>query len=521
MAGHAFRSVAVAGFAAAVTLAFLGCDSGRHLTDAGAIPVDGSGSPGDGASDAPPDGGPRQSPLGGPCPAPLADPTSNPSDGVAALAKVNHFVVVVMENHSFDNLYGLFPGADGLVNARCELSSPPQVDVFGKLYDRLPNLSSGDGPFDKLPNRPFDIGPSVPPDQTISDLIHMFHTEQAQINNGAMNKFAAYSNAPSLTVGYYDTAILPMAKIAAEYTLCDRFFHSAFGGSFLNHMWLISAAPPTFPDAADFLREPWPAGFDARRPFPTNPDGTFTGADNTVTPDGYVVNTMYSVNTPHPLGTSSDSLLPTQTNPTIGDRLSEAGISWAWYAGGWDDVLAYVGSEGAIPDTGQLFQYHHQPFVYFAGTADGTAAKAEHLKDERDFAAAAAAGTLPAVSFVKPVGIDNEHPGATDLLRGEKHLAELVGQIMAGPQWSDTAIIVIYDENGGFADHVAPPVVDRWGPATRVPAMVISPHAKRHFVDHTSYETVSVLATLERRFGLAPLTARDANARDMTPAFGQ
>jgi len=200
--------------------------------------------------------------------------------------------------------------------------------------------------------------------------------------------------------------------------------------------------------------------------------------------------------------------------------LSDAGIGWAWYAGGWDDALAYVNSGGAIADTGQGFAYHHQPFVYFASLGDGTSAKAEHLKDEKDFVASVAAGTLPAVSFVKPVGIDNEHPGATDLLRGEKHLADLVAKIMAGPRWPDTAIIVIYDENGGFADHVAPPVIDRWGPGTRVPAMIISPHAKRHFVDHTSYETVSVLATLERRFGLAPLTARDANARDMSAAFG-
>jgi len=460
-------------------------------------------------------------PLGGACPGALTDRTSNPSDGAAALAKVNHFVIVVMENHSFDNLYGLFPGADGLVNARCELSSPPQVDAHGKIYERLPNLSGeGDTFFDRLPNRPFDIGAGVPPDQTTADPVHAFHTEQAQINDGAMNKFAAYSNARSLTVGYYDTATLPMAKIAAEYTLCDRFFHSAFGGSFLNHMWLVSAAPPTFANAADNLRQPWPDGADFTRPFPTNPDGTFTGYDATVTPDGYAINTINSANTPHPLGASVDSLLPSQTNPTIGDRLSEAGISWAWYAGGWDDVLATVNSGGAIPDTGQGFAYHHQPFVYFASLPDGSAAKAEHLKDERDFVAAAAAGTLPAVSFIKPVGIDNEHPGNTDLLRGEHHLVELVGKIMAGPDWADTAIIVVYDENGGFADHVAPPPIDRWGPGTRVPAMVISPHAKRHYVDHTSYETVSVLATLERRFGLAPLTARDANARDLTPAFG-
>jgi phospholipase C len=85
--------------------------------------------------------------------------------------------------------------------------------------------------------------------------------------------------------------------------------------------------------------------------------------------------------------------------------------------------------------------------------------------------------------------------------------------------WKDTAVIVTYDENGGFWDHVAPPVVDRWGPGTRVPTLVISPRARRHYVDHESYDTTSILATIERRYGLAPLSPRDAAANDLRHAF--
>ena len=462
-----------------------------------------------------------KSPLGTACPAPITERPADEVAGAAALAKVNHFVVIVMENHSFDSLYGLFPGADGLVNGRCDLTAPIQVDAHGAPYQLLPNpppAGAAGSPFDDLPNQPFDIGPRVPPNMVTIDPIHLFYAEQAQINGGAMNKFAAYSNAASLTVGYYDTLSLPVPVIAAGFTVCDRFFHSAFGCSFLNHLWLVSAAPPTFPGAPEGLNEPWPDGFAVDKPFPRNEDGTFTGADAAVTPDGYAVSTLYSVNTPHPIGATN--LLPNQTNPTIGDRLSAAGLDWAWYAGGWNDTLAYVNSGGTLPDPGHSFSYHHQPFVYFASFADGTAAKAAHLKDEEDFVAAVTAGTLPAVSFVKPVGLDNEHPGTTDLLRGEKHIAELISKIMAGPNWPDTAVIITYDENGGFADHVAPPVVDRWGPGTRVPTIVISPLARKHFVDHTPYETVSILATIERRFGLAPLSERDAHAHDMSPAFG-
>src|ERR1051325_6093822 len=99
--------------------------------------------------------------------------------------------------------------------------------------------------------------------------------------------------------------------------------------------------------------------------------------------------------------------------PTIVDRLFGKGTSWAWYSGGWNDAVA------GHPDS--LFQYHHQPFIYFKNYGDGTPGRAQHLKDETDFIAAAKAGTLPAVSFVKPVGENNEHPGYTDLISGERH----------------------------------------------------------------------------------------------------
>jgi acid phosphatase len=339
-----------------------------------------------------------------------------------------------------------------------------------------------------------------------------------------MNKFAAYTDAGAMTMAFYDTMTLPVPQIALDFTVCDRFFHSAFGGSFINHMWLVSATTPVFPDAPSGLLQPGDVFPRTASPFPLTAQGTFTGEDSMLTPDGYAVNTAASVNLPHPLDADPASLLPQQTDVTIGDRLSEAGLSWAWYAGGWDATLAFTTAGGVVPDGAPTpadfnFQYHHQPFVYFANFADGTAAKAEHLKDETEFVAAARTGTLPAVSFVKPSGIDNEHPGYTDVMRGETHLAALIRAVMEGPNWSDTAIIVTYDEHGGYADHVPPPIIDRWGPGSRVPTVVISPHARKGFVDHTPYETVSILATLERRWGLLPLTARDANANDLAAAF--
>jgi len=204
-------------------------------------------------------------------------------------------------------------------------------------------------------------------------------------------------------------------------------------------------------------------------------------------------------------------LVPNQTNPTIGDWLTAKGVSWAWYSGGWDSAIA------GTPDP--TFQYHHQPFIYFANYADGTAAKKEHLKDEKNFLAAAKAGTLPAVSFVKPLGMENEHPGNSDVQTSESHAVDLINAVLNGPNGKDAVVILTYDENGGFWDHVAPPVIDKWGPGLRIPAIIISPFAKKGFVDHTQYETVSILAFIERRWGLPPLNSRDKNANPLLNAF--
>ena len=245
----------------------------------------------------------------------------------------------------------------------------------------------------------------------------------------------------------------------------------------------------------------------------TPPDAAgSTVADKVVTPDGYVVNTAFSVNQPvPPYVTDRSTLVPNQTLPTIGDRLSDKGISWAWFSGGWNDAMA------GKPDP--LFQFHHQAFTFFKSFADGTEAKRTHLKDEKDFISSLGSGTLPAVSFVKPLGPDNEHPGYASLLRGQQHVADLVSRIQASPYWNDTVIVITYDENGGRWDHVAPPVVDRWGPGTRVPTIVVSPFAKRGYVDHTQYDTTSILKLIEQRFDLQALSSRDAAAGTLLNAL--
>jgi phospholipase C len=459
-----------------------------------------------------------------------AQPPPKSSGPTHTFDKINHFVVIYMENHSFDNLYGadslqpstsasapggnaqsaacdgqkgMFPGAEGLANA----TSFAQVDQNGATYVTLPNpLDTSKSPPvpdpsfpGNLKNGPFDlINYQSSSDQT-PDLVHRWYQEQLQIDKGQMDRFVAYSDSKGLSMGFYQTCQLPLAQVARSYTLCDHFFHAAFGGSFLNHQWLVAAASPVFPNAPSSVT----AQVDAK--------GNLI-VDGFVTANGcYVVNTSFTVNAPHPSTTPTSQLVPDQSNPTIGDRLSDAKLDWAWYSGGWNDAVA------GNPDP--KFQFHHQPLAYYANFADGTPGRAAHLKDETDFMAAVAAGTLPAVSFVKFIGELNEHPGYSDVADSEQHAVDVIHAVMAGTNWSDTAIILTYDENGGQWDHVMPPSVDSWGPGTRVPAMVISPYARRGFVDSTVYDTTSILATIEHRWGLDPLSSRDAAASDLAPAF--
>ncbi|MFG1430418.1 acid phosphatase [Xanthobacter sp. V2C-8] len=420
------------------------------------------------------------------------------------LEKVGHIVVLFLENRSFDNLYGLFPGANGIASAG---DTATQTDRDGKPYDQLPlvmnvNLKPAvvDNRFpDNLPNKPFRADAYAGLEQTTGDLVHRFYQQQEQINGGKMDRFAAISDAGGLTMSYYDGARLPLWRYAQRYTLADNFFHAAFGGSFLNHMYLVCACAPEFKAAPEGIRAV------------LNPDGTLK-KDGAVTPDGYAVNTIYSTYTPRPAAANDPAkLLPPQEAATIGDRLSEKGIAWAWYSGGWNDAIA------GRPD--MSFQFHHQPFAYFKAYGDGTEARAQHLKDGVDFIEAINNGTLPPVSFYKPIGVANEHPGYTSVLAGDRQAADIIAMIERSPIWKDTVVIVTYDENGGYWDHVAPPKVDRWGPGMRIPTLVISPFAKKGFVDHTLYDTTSVLKLIETRHGLVPLNERDGKANDLTDAL--
>lgn len=500
----------------------------------------------------------------------IAHPVADAQLDAALRARVRQIVVIYAENRSFANLYGHFPGVQYPLAAAIA-EAPRQLDRDGKTpLPYLPKIWGGLVPqaqqvgmtryfvgeddITHLPNRPFLVsdvrGRPLPNAVITRDLWHRFYQNQMQIDGGRNDQFVAWADSGALVMGHYRNSAqsLRLWNLAQQYTLCDNFFMAAFGGSWLNHMFLISAQPPYYPNIASSPAKHLVSVLEGDDPLgtrlklaPSSKPSALDGPpkfvrDGAFTPDGYAVNTMAppyqpSYVAPEPGGDrkladpSNPRVMPTQTYATIGDRLSAKGIDWAWYSGAWQFALQHR-ETGTSPD----FQYHHQPFNYFANYAPGTAARERHLRDAgigndastNRFIADIDAGRLPAVTFYKPQGDLNMHAGYADIESGDRHIANVIDHIRMGPQWADTVIIMTHDENGGWWDPVAPPRGDRWGPGSRVPALVIAPFARKGFVDHTFYDTNSILRFIDRVHGLTPLdgvAARDRAflARGETP----
>lgn len=472
----------------------------------------------------------------------LAVGALSPCASAAGIADVETVVVIYAENRSFDNVFGHFPGARGLDGLKPE--EYLQADRDGAMFRTLPPIWSGltdkgvspavtQDQTGGLSNAPFAIddpqGFNAPESVQTRDLVHAFYQEQMQINGGRNDRFVAYGDSGALVMGNYARANAKLWELAKKYTLADNFFHGAFGGSFLNHFALVCACTPRYPEAEAEESPVRGQGLVAV----VDPDGVsltlapdsppsaldgppkFITGKATLTPDHYAVNTMQPPYQPSavPPAAGQDPayadarqplVLPPQHEATIGDLLSAKGVDWAWYAGAWQAAL-----DGKNTKPTPNFQYHHQPFNYFAQFAPGTTARAAHLRDGGEggaaFIADIDAGKLPSVTFYKPQGNLNEHPGYAEVSAGDAHIADLVDHLERSPQWPHMLVVITFDENGGFWDHVAPPKADRWGPGVRIPTVVASPLVRKNFVDHTQYDTTSILRFVTRRWSLPAL----------------
>ncbi|MDE1917098.1 MAG: acid phosphatase [Sphingomonadales bacterium] len=495
-----------------------------------------------------------------------AAPT-NPDIDAALRDKIETVVVIFCENRSFNNLFADFPGLQLPLSA-IDPASAIQRDRDGTPLKTLPPIWEGMVP-DKqvvehrefeitekditgLANAPFALktpeGDPLPHGVVTRDLIHAFYNNQLQINGGKNDGFVAWGDSGALVMGHYGetSAKLRLWSIARDYVLCDNFFMGAFGGSFLNHQYLVTARAPFYPNAdkspvKDSITVIDPADPKGLRPMQreNSPASAMEGpvkfVANVLTPDFYAVNTMgppyspawtYDEDKPGYADATSPGTLVPQTHKTIGDMLSDKGVDWAWYSGGWATALAgnYTPDFLGRP----CFQYHHQPLNYFAQFGPGTPAREHHLRDGGEgesprtnkLLADIAAGKLPPVTFYKPQGNLNMHAGYSDVEAGDQHVAVVVDALRRGPQWNKMMVVITFDENGGWWDHVAPPKGDRWGPGTRVPAVIVSPHAKKGTVDHTIYDTGSILRFITRRWGLEKLPGLKEREDAMMAANG-
>jgi acid phosphatase len=572
----------------------------------------------------------------------------------ASTSSLKHLVIIYMENHSFDNLYGLWgPVNGGVVHGQTNghntqlgqdgtvLSCVDQNDVnlqhainaavpAPSCTDTHHTVPDGATFMSSFGNDQFNIGTYIPSSATTCskangssdvaigtgnaggctrDLVHRFYQEQYQIDRGNQDRYVAGSDAQGLVLGYYDTTQLPLWQFLHQtgpytgttppnYIVHDNFFQGAFGGSFANHQALVAGQLPIYTAASasgttsgcgtgstncdlhsvvdangmpnnssatpayayyspagavkdQALTEAVDANGNCVASYPTNavapPKATLCG--------DYAVNTIQPFTQPYSPGTQIGRRLPTLTTDNIGDEMTNAGVSWGYFAGGWANAAAMNGSDANHPlskgwtaGTGTtcananvitgatypycadaLFQFHHQPFGYYSNYADGTLGRAQHLKDEQDLinetdstgadlATYTMAAALPQVSFIKPIGEDNEHPGYTGTLQGEQHLVKIIQALLGptNPDAANTAVFVTYDEFGGQYDHVAPPGArsnsdpsDAFGPGTRIPAITIANPAllATSSVDHASNDTISLLSVIESTFSVPAVQA--------------
>jgi phospholipase C len=401
-------------------------------------------------------------------------------DDCVTSSNIKHVIVVVQENHTFDNYFGTYCTATTGSNPTCTTGpacceAGPATEP-GSTHASPVTLDDADN------------------SGLFNDRNHFHDCEVAEINGGAMDKFVTGAemvdgtSCSSVENFAYAPASLvqPYRDLAGQNALADRWFQPYAGQSSANDMYFARAQ--------------------------------FVFADNLYEPDalGEVC-----------LVPGSNQKVMSFTGTTIADLLLAHGVGWSWYAGG------YKAMKDANPQTaadcppapadcmldvkGYPCDYDASdvPFAYYKSVAD----KPGMMRDyDTEFAADLTAGKLPPVAFVKPIGYKTEHPGGyVTISAGVTFVKDLVDKVAASPLASSTLVILTYDEGGGFFDHVAPPAtstVDNQPYGTRVPTLAIGPFAKQNYVSHVTMEHSSIVKFIEWNW-LGGITGRLAG-RDAT-----
>jgi phospholipase C len=368
--------------------------------------------------------------------------------GPCPVSKIKHLVVIVQENHTFDDHFGRYCTASTGSNPACTTGP----DCCERAPDRDP---SGATPvkLDDLQHASYDPN-------------HTSVCELSEMNGGKMDRYAtgASCSSPSNVVLADPAVIKPLWDLAKTGALADRWFQPLAGQSSANDMYFARAQ--------------------------------FVFNDNAFSPKGAVGDTC-TLGSDHQLATGK----------TLADLLDGAGVPWAWYGEGYD-AMAAAEKKGSCPAPASgcpltlgvypcTYDPSDNPFQYYASSQDKPASSRDFTRFGKDLAD----GELPAVSFVKGYGFRTEHPGyLSKLSDGMKFITQVVSAIDKSAYARDTLILVTYDEGGGYFDHMTPPadnVADHQPYGTRVPTLALGPFAKKNYVSHVVMEHSSVVRFVE------------------------
>jgi phospholipase C len=369
---------------------------------------------------------------------------------------IQHVVIVLMENHAFDNLFGTYcsalgPYCSGVVNG-----IPPGTCV---PFDPR-NTSEGCV-------RPYDF---TSRNLSTRDLPHGWNSTQESIDNGSMDGFYLAEDRGVLPFGHYDGQTIPLYwDLAEQYAIGDDFFSSALSYSLPNHWYLLAGqAPPLSVNASNFHSA------NGRHTYLDQANATQTVED--------LLNATPSVSWQY-----FDWALANYTTAT-----SSLGTTESRESGGVGSAFSYWNPLAA----------KHESYTEWYVT---------HFVNRSDFFREANAGMLPNISWVIPGLSFSDHPSA-NLSLGQAYVASVVDAVESSSDWSSTAIFLSWDDYGGFYDHVAPPRVDSLGLSMRVPLIVISPYTPEGRIVHDLGYFESLLHFVEWKFGLGCITSRDCNA---------
>jgi phospholipase C len=386
---------------------------------------------------------------------PSPAPGASPAQVALARQHIKHIIFVIKENRTFDNMFGRYPGADGATQGT---TCDGQTVPLGRALDREP-----------------DYG-------------HSFTDGIAAVDGGRMDCFN-----PDAYVSYTRADIPNYWAYADRFALADQFFSSVYGPTGIEHLWTFAAQSDQFVDherpgqlasgQREFCDDPLETAFS----FPTGMSRDQQVAEYRLENEG-------STGLPQ-LRSSWVYRWPCFDVKVLPDLLQKSGRTWKEYRGvnEWVQPLRMI---------------RH---VRFSSMYKNVVPEERFFQDLH-------AGTLPDVSWLTPGLGYSDHPPQS-MCRGENWTVDTLNAIMSSRYWSSTAVVLTWDDFGGFYDHVPPPHVDLFGLGPRVPALIISPWAKRGFVDHHTMEFSSVFRLIETIFRLPPMTSRDANADDMLSAF--